>query len=100
MYVVIFRATVRTLDAEYSATAARMRDVAMKEYGCTEFVSASEGDLEIALSYWPDLESIAAWRRNLEHQAAQELGRERWYRSFAIEVVKVERAYAWPAAST
>lgn len=96
MYVVIFRATVRDLGGDYGATARAMRDRAIGEFGCTAFVSATEGEQEIAISYWPDEASIRRFRADLEHRAAQERGRSTYYRAYAIEVAKIERAYGWP----
>jgi heme-degrading monooxygenase HmoA len=93
MYVVIFRAKVRLLDAEYSAMAARMRTLALTEFGCLEFHAVSEGENEVALSYWPDTASIRAWRAHPEHLLAQQLGKTKWYRSYSVEVTQVERAY-------
>jgi len=43
MFVVIFRAKTRNLDAEYSKVAARLRDLALAESGCLEFHSVMEG---------------------------------------------------------
>ncbi len=93
MFVVIFRATVRELDGEYSAMAARMRELALTQFGCVEFHALLEGQEEIALSYWPDEESILAWRQHPEHVEAQRLGRTRWYHSYRVEVTKITRAY-------
>lgn len=93
MYVVIFRATVRELDSEYSAMATRMRELALKHFGCVEFHAVMEGMEEVALSYWPDEESILAWRQHPEHVEAQRLGRSRWYQSYRVEVTKITRDY-------
>ena len=60
MYAVIFKAEINKLDSEYSLMAERMRDLAMKEYGCTEFNACTEGNTEIAISYWPSQEHIKA----------------------------------------
>ncbi len=79
MLVVIFRATINQLDAEYSATAERMRDLALTEFGCLAFHSISEGSEEITLSYWPDDASIRRWRAHPEHLEAQQTGKDRWY---------------------
>jgi heme-degrading monooxygenase HmoA len=92
-YVVIFKATIRTLDAEYSATAQRMREKAFADYGCVDFVAVSEGDQEIALSYWNSLDDIARWKNDSEHQRAQQLGREKWYRDFSVEIAQIDRSY-------
>ena len=93
MFVVIFRATARQLDAEYSATAARLRELALSEFGCLEFVAVNEGDQEVALSYWPDEASIRAWKQHTDHLMAQQLGRERWYCGYSVEVAEIKRHY-------
>lgn len=93
MYVVIFRAKIRRLDDEYAKVAARMRELALGEFGCLEFFSVTQGDDELALSYWPDEASIRAWKSHAEHVLAQELGRERWYESYRVQVAEITRAY-------
>ena len=93
MFVVIFRATVRSLDAEYSAVAARMRELALGQFGCTEFHSVTEGTSEVSLSYWPSEESILAWKAHPEHVLAQQTGRKRWYKEYSVQVAEVSREY-------
>ncbi|MFI4940569.1 MAG: antibiotic biosynthesis monooxygenase family protein [Burkholderiales bacterium] len=93
MVVVIFRAKIRVLDGEYAKVAARMRDLALKEYGCLEFQAVTEGNDEIALSYWPDEARVRAWKSHAEHLLAQQLGRERWYESYVVQVAQVSREY-------
>lgn len=94
MFVVIFRATARTLDADYSATAARLRELALNQFGCLDFAAVTEGDQEVALSYWPDEASIRAWKQHADHLMAQQLGRERWYSSYTVEVAEITRRYS------
>jgi heme-degrading monooxygenase HmoA len=96
MLVVIFRARVRQFDDEYSKVAARMRELAIRQCGCLEFHSLTEGDQEVALSYWPDEASIRAWRNHPEHVRAQQLGRDRWYESYSVQVAEVAREYRVP----
>tara|TARA_R110000868_G_C10925488_1_gene765984 strand:+ start:1319 stop:1612 length:294 start_codon:yes stop_codon:yes gene_type:complete len=93
MYAVIFRAEVEELDESYSEMANRMRELAINEYGCIEFTSCTEGNSEIAISYWPSKEAIQAWKNNLEHQQAQALGKSKWYRSYQVQVVEVLHQY-------
>jgi heme-degrading monooxygenase HmoA len=93
MYVVIFRAQIRALDAAYDLAAARMRDLALTSFGCTGFHAVREGDHEVALSYWPTEAHILAWREHPEHLLAQQTGRDRWYTSYSVEVAQVRRAY-------
>lgn len=93
MFVVIFRARVRRLDEEYSRVAARMRELATTRFGCLEFHSVTEGQDEVALSYWPDEKSIRAWRDHPEHVLAQQAGRDRWYESYSVQVAQITREY-------
>ena len=93
MYAVIFTAEIASVDREYSDMAARMRELAMSEYGCTGFTSCTEGSREIAVSYWQSEAQISHWKRNAEHLAAQHLGRNKWYESYRVEVVEMVRSY-------
>lgn len=93
MYAVIFKARIACLDEAYLTTAARMRELAMERYGCLEFSAATEGDQEIAISYWDDQDRIRAWKNDPEHLRAQELGQTRWYSSYQVEVVEILRSY-------
>jgi len=95
MFVVIFRAKVRQSDAEYSQMAVRMRELALGQFGCLEFTAVTEGNEEIALSYWPSEAHIRAWRAQSEHVLAQQLGRERWYESYTVQVAEVTRNYCF-----
>jgi len=93
MVMVIFRARIRKLDDEYARVAARMRELAIAEFGCIEFHAVSEGAEEVALSYWPDEDSIRRWRNHPEHLLAQQTGRERWYESYSVQVARITRQY-------
>ncbi len=93
MYAVIFRAQIGELDDGYSEMAARLRDRALGEFGCLEFTACTEGDAEIAISYWPDLAHIKAWKADPLHREAQALGRQRWYRSYQVQIVEVLKDY-------
>lgn len=93
MYAVIFKAKVNELDKAYYAMAARMRELAIGEYGCSGFVSVTEADQEIAISYWDNLNNIHKWKQNAEHLVAQELGKSSWYKSYHVQVVEIIREY-------
>ncbi|MBY5991386.1 antibiotic biosynthesis monooxygenase family protein [Ferrimonas balearica] len=93
MYVVIFRARVAQLDARYSDLAGQLRQRALDEFGCREFVAVTEGQEEIALSYWDSQADILAWKADSEHRVAQSLGRDQWYQHYSVEIAQIERAY-------
>ena len=91
MFAVIFRATIAELDDEYFSMAERMKDLAFKKYGCLDFVSVTEGDEEIAISYWETEQHIRDWKEDREHRLAQAMGQDKWYKSFSVEICKVIR---------
>jgi heme-degrading monooxygenase HmoA len=93
LFVVIFQAKVRSVDSEYSTVAARLRELALGQFGCLDFQAVTEGENEIALSYWPNEASILAWKSYSEHLMAQQLGRERWYESYTVQVAEIIREY-------
>jgi heme-degrading monooxygenase HmoA len=88
MYVVLFQARLGELDTDYETLAAQLRERAFEEFGCLDFVVMTEGDREIAISYWKSLDDIKAWKADLLHQKAQATGRKRWYRSYKVEVLE------------
>lgn len=93
MYAVIFRAEINQLDQEYTDTAVRMRELAINKYGCIELTVVTEGNQEIAISYWENEAQILAWKQDPEHIAAQQLGRSRWYKFCHVQIAKIEREY-------
>lgn len=93
MYAVIFRATINKLDQDYTDTAARLRELAKRKYGCLDFISTLEGQEEIAISYWQTMEQIARWKNDPEHKRAQELGKSKWYNCYQVQIVEIVRQY-------
>ena len=91
-YAVIF-SSLTTADGEgYAQTAARMVELAAQQPGFLGVESARE-ELGITVSYWSDLDSIKAWKRNAEHLVAQKMGREKWYSNYKTRIARVERDY-------
>ena len=93
MYAVIFRAEINQFDQEYSDTAARLRSLAVEKYGCRDFVAITEGQQEIAISYWETLEQISRWKQDEQHIKAQQLGQSKWYKTYQVQIVEVLREY-------
>ena len=81
----------------YAAMGAAMMERALEHPGClgAESVRGADG-LGITVAYYRDEASIAAWRADLRHLAAQKLGIERWYEHYELRVARVERAYSGP----
>jgi heme-degrading monooxygenase HmoA len=81
----------------YAEAAAHMMSLAAEQPGYLGCESVRDADgIGITVSYWRDPESIAAWRTNVEHQAAQAAGRERWYRAYRLRVAQVVRDANFP----
>lgn len=93
MLVVIFRAKIRRPDRQYLQTASRLRELAIAEFGCLAFDAVTEGEQEVALSWWPSEAHIEAWRAHPEHVAAQRRGRSDWYQEYSVQVANVLREY-------
>ena len=71
-----------------------MVDLVANQDGFLGFDSA-QSEIGITVSYWKSLEAIKNWKGNVEHMEAQKLGVEKFYSSFNVRIVKVEREYAF-----
>ena len=98
-YAVIFSSQRTEGDNGYGPMAEKMVELAARQPGFlgVESVRCADG-FGITVSYWTSTEAIASWKANVEHFAAQEMGRRAWYEHYDIRVARVERAYAKPSA--
>ena len=90
-FSVIFTAQ-RTLSDEdmYSLTSERMVELAQQQPGFLGLESVrGEDGIGITVSYWRDRAAIRAWRIDVEHLAAQQMGRQGVYSWFHIRVAEV-----------
>ena len=98
-YAVIFSSRRTAGDHGYGAMADRMVELAARQPGFLGVESARGADgFGITVSYWASAEAIAAWKANVEHLAAQEMGRRAWYEHYELRVAKIERAHGKPPA--
>ena len=90
-FAVIFTAQ-RTLSDEdmYSLTSERMVELAQQQLGFlgVESVRGEDG-IGITVSYWRDRAAIRNWRINVEHLAAQQMGRQEFYSWYHLRVAEV-----------
>lgn len=93
-YAVIFTSIRTEGDNGYSAVADRMVELASRQPGFLGIESARE-EAGITISYWTDIDSIGKWKNNVEHVAAQDTGKEKWYASFTVRIAKVESDYSF-----
>ena len=92
-YAVIFSSLRTEIEEGYAAMTNLMKELASQQPGFLGFETARDG-LGITVSYWETAESIAAWKANLKHAAAQRLGREKWYEAYTVRICRVEREYS------
>lgn len=98
-YAVIFSSRRTGGDNGYEEMAERMVELAALQPGFIGVESVRGGDgFGITVSYWASAESIAAWKANVEHHAAQQMGKSSWYEHYEIRVARVERAFGKPSA--
>ena len=97
-YAVIFSSQRTEGDNGYARMAKRMQELAALQSGFlgVESVRGADG-FGITVSYWSSTEAISNWKANVEHLAAQEMGKREWYEHYEIRVSRVERAYAKPS---
>ena len=91
-YAAIFTTIRSEGDHGYGEMAARMMELAAQQPGFLG-VETARGELGITVSYWQSEEAIRNWKRNAEHQVAQEHGRNRWYAEYRVRISRVERDY-------
>lgn len=95
-YVVCFSSQRTEGDHGYGEMADVMEQLARQQPGFLGVESARGADgFGITNSFWKDEESIRAWKRNVDHLAAQKLGRQDWYQTYELRIARVERAYGF-----
>jgi heme-degrading monooxygenase HmoA len=94
---VIFTSQRTEGDDGYGAMASQMHALALAQPGCLGAESTRDAEgLGITVAYFTDEAAVANWRSHAKHQLAQKLGKERWYKHYALRDAKVERAYTGP----
>lgn len=93
-YAVIFTTIITDNTDGYNETAIRMEELAKQQKGYLG-IESTRNDLGITISYWETLEDIISWKNNIEHTAARNLGREKWYQKYQLRICKVEREYGF-----
>ena len=94
-YAVIFSAKT-TNDLEgYEERLMKMLELSAKVPGYLGVEAAENSGFGIAISYWKDLESIDAWRKDAEHVETKKVGKERFYESYEVRIAKVETVYGF-----
>jgi heme-degrading monooxygenase HmoA len=97
MIVTIFRSRLDPEHtAEYAEVGARMHSLAeaMPGFVSIKTFTAEDGE-RVSLVEFESEETMRAWREHAEHRKAQELGRQRFYTEYQIQVCPVVRQYGF-----
>jgi len=94
----VFRSRLRPGEAtEYGEWAGRMLELARAMPGFVDFKTFQADDGErVSVITFANLDAQRAWRDHPEHRVAQQLGRERFYQSYAIQVAEVIGEHRFP----
>lgn len=95
MYAVIFRAKTGIQDESYSKAVQKMRELAFQKYRCIDFIAVTEGQQEIAISYWDTEADIIKWKNDPEHIRTQSHGQKKWYESYSVQITEIKREYSF-----
>ena len=93
-YAVIFTTILDNNLEGYLKTAERMEELAKQQSGFLG-IESTRKEIGITVSYWQTEEDIIAWKNNIEHTEARNLGREKWYKQYQLRICKVEREYGF-----
>ena len=95
MVIVVFRITLRPdlPAAEYEETGTRMAELVSQMPGFLGMDYAAVEGGELLVVRFESHEALADWREDPEHRLAQQLGRERFFAHYRIEVCDLVRSY-------
>lgn len=91
---VVFTSELNESAPNYESLASQMVQLAKQQPGFLGIESARE-ELGITVSYWKDEAAVLNWSKNIEHQKAKQLGKEKFYKSYTIRICKVDRVYSF-----
>ncbi|MFJ5765597.1 antibiotic biosynthesis monooxygenase family protein [Lysinibacillus sp. NPDC093210] len=96
-YAVIFTSQRTNGDnAGYAKMADTIEALAKQQPGFLRVESTRNHEGQgITVSYWESLEAIRNWKDNAKHSVAQQLGKEKWYSHYHVEICQVMRAYSF-----
>ena len=91
-FVVIFTSCLSETVEGYAEMSDTMVALAEQQDGFLGMESARDA-LGITLSYWSSRAAIARWKEQVDHRAAQQIGKHTWYSSYQVRIAQVERDY-------
>ncbi|MFF9285225.1 antibiotic biosynthesis monooxygenase family protein [Streptomyces griseosporeus] len=100
-YVAVFTSLPTPDQSGYAETADRLGVLVRDIPGYIGEDSArTPGGLAISVAYFRDLEGLERWRRDAEHRAAKERGRQQWYERYSLHIARVEHSHSFRRPTT
>jgi heme-degrading monooxygenase HmoA len=101
MVVILFRSKLRPEAGDDYGKMAQAMDAHARTFPGFLDVKAFKADdgERLTLVWWQDEETLRAWATDVKHRAAQNLGRDKWYEYYKIEVAQVIRTNAFDRSS-
>jgi heme-degrading monooxygenase HmoA len=92
--VILFRSKLTEQAGEdYQAMNAEMQTLVRQNPGFVDVKSYTAADGErLTVVWWRDEESLAEWRNLMRHREAQNIGRQKWYEYYEVEVATLVRS--------
>jgi heme-degrading monooxygenase HmoA len=82
---------------EYEATSAQMVELVSAMPGFLGMDYGESEGRELLVARFESHEDLRRWREQPDHVLAQQLGRERFFEHYRIEVCELVRSYEFPA---
>jgi len=99
-YLVVFRST-RKLDdgVVYSEWSEKMEILVKTIDGYEKHFGFRDPDTRegLTISYFNSLDAISEWKNLADHKVAQDLGREKFYEEYSVQVCEILREYEYRA---
>ena len=84
-------------DVGYEKMAQRMVELAQQQPGYLGMFSTRNGQgFGVTVSFWKDRESASAWKSVASHRGAQELGKQKWYAKYRLQIAEVSESRDGP----
>jgi heme-degrading monooxygenase HmoA len=102
MMVILFRSRLTAAAGDdYSRMSEAMIAHAKLFPGFVDVKSFTADDGErLTVVWWQDEETLKAWATDAKHRVAQQLGRERWYEYYKMDVAQIVRVSNFARAAT
>jgi heme-degrading monooxygenase HmoA/ketosteroid isomerase-like protein len=97
--LIVFRSRLRPgIEAAYNARAEQIFALGERARGYIAIKDfAAEDGERVAIVEWDSPETLAAWREQPEHAAAQQAGRDEWYAAYDIRICAELRGASFDA---